>query len=525
MKLEAPASPDGPPVDVGELSSTDPPRLVDRYRMRRHARCRASAVVIPVIPFDPTLGVPYYTQIYNGYRTAILSGRLAHGQRLPSTRTVARELQISRFPVLMAFDQLLEDGYIVGRQGSGTFVRDPIPDELTRPIGGRTFLARPTSHSEPQSQFEDDSPAGGRSGPFTVGVPALDRFPNPSFSRLLRDHASACPTQLLGYGDPAGHFPLREAVTEYLRTARAVDCDPSQVIIVNGSQMGLVLSALALTDSETSVCIEEPSYPGIRRALSLSGAGVIPVAVDDQGIDVAAIRRLSDPVKAVYVTPAHQYPLGASLDIVRRLELLSWAARQEVWIVEDDYESEYRHASRPLAALQGLDNNGRVVHVGTFSAALFPALRLGYVVVPRSLVTAFVRIRESIDLSPPILYQLALTDFLKQGFFARHLCHMRTIYLARRNALITAIREHADDVLILGNTDAGLHLVTFLPTGIDDQQVVRLAKDQGMYPSALSTHYVTSAARTGLVLGFGGSDECALARAVKGLADIIRGVQ
>jgi GntR family transcriptional regulator/MocR family aminotransferase len=470
----------------------------------------------PAIPFDPASGVPYYTQIYNGYRTAILSGRLSPGQRLPSTRTLAEEFHISRFPVLSAFDQLLQDGYLVGKVGSGTFVRDPVPDELSKPIAGRL----PSPRALPSI---DQGPLPGESlGLFTVGLPALDRFPHRVFSRLVRHHASVGSPQLLAYGDPAGYPPLREAITDYLRTARAVDCDPSQVLIVTGSQMALVISAIALTTPESTVCVEEPGYPGAQLALAMGGANIIRVGVDEDGIDVTAIRQVPDPINVVYVTPSHQFPLGASLEMVRRIELLSWAARRHAWIVEDDYDSEYRYSMRPLGALQGMDADERVIYVGTFSQALFPALRIGYMVVPRALVSEFVRIREGLDICPPTLFQLVLTDFLNQGHFARHLRRMRSIYLARRDALISAIQRHAADVLMLCNTDAGTHLVALLPNDVDDREVVRRAAEHRMYPKALSTCYATTGASTGLILGYGGSDECALTRGVQVLAEIIR---
>ena len=294
------------------------------------------------------------------------------------------------------------------------------------------------------------------------------------------------------------------------------------MLIVSGSQMALAISAIALTTPESSVCIEEPGYPGAKLALAMRGANLIPIGVDDDGIDVATIRQLSDPIDVVYVTPSHQYPLGASLEIVRRIELLSWAGRNDVWIVEDDYDSEYRYSMRPLGSLQGMDTNGRVIYVGTFSKAVFPALRLGYMVVPRALVSEFLRIRECLDICPPTLYQLVLTDFLNHGHFSRHLHRMRSIYLARRDALITAIQEHASDVLTLRDADAGMHLVALLPEGVDDQEVVRRAAEHRMHPQALSTCYASTRASTGLILGYGGSDELALTSGVQVLAEVIR---
>jgi GntR family transcriptional regulator/MocR family aminotransferase len=487
---------------------------------------RASAAVhTPLIPFDPTSDVPYYTQIYNGYRNAILSGQLCPGQRVPTTRSLSAELEISRFPVLAAFRQLLQDGYLVAKVGSGTFVGDPVPDELTKPIVGRKLPPRAFPHSFQIPSVERDEPGpDSGSGLFTVGLPALDHFPHHVFSRLLCHHARVCAEHDLAYGDPAGHPPLRRAIADFLRTTRAVDCDPEQVLIVAGSQMALVMCAIALSTSDSNICVEEPGYSGAARAFTTAGANVIHVAVDDEGIDVSAVRRLSDPVRAVYLTPSHQYPLGGRLEMTRRMELLSWAAGRGAWIVEDDYDNEYTYSARPLGAVQGMDTNGRVIYVGTFSKAMFPALRLGYMVVPRLMLSEFLRIRDTIDICPPILNQLALADFIRQGHFARHLRRMRILYRARRDALTAAIDEHAADVLAVGNHNGGMHLVALLPAGVDDLEVVRRAAEHRLFPSALSTCYATTSAPTGLILGYGGSDERALAGGVTILAEIIRGL-
>jgi GntR family transcriptional regulator/MocR family aminotransferase len=476
---------------------------------------------VPHIPFDRTSDVPYYVQIYDAYRRAIISGQLAPGQRLPSTRTISEQLEISRFPTLSAFDQLLDDGYIVGRVGSGTFVRDQIPEDLIKPISLRK--SSPGVDGVERRILEaDDRPSAARVGPFSVGIPALDRFPAKVFARLIQRHALAMSPDLMAYGDPAGYRPLREAIAEYLRTTRAAACDASQIILVTGSQMGLVMSAMALTTPDTLVCVEEPGYTGVRQAMELSNAQVIGIDVDDGGIDVAAIKRISETVKVVCVTPSRQFPLGPAMEVTRRLELVSWAAAHEAWIIEDDYDSEYLYSRRPLGALQGMGPGDRVVYVGTFSKVMFPALRLGYIVVPPALKSTFMQIRQSLDICPSMLYQLALTDFMNEGHLGRHLLRMRGVYLARRDALLTALHEHAADVLVPGNSDAGLHVVAFLPDGVDDREIVRRAAERGLYPQALSTRYAGCTSRQGLILGFGGSPECVFPGAVRTLAELIR---
>jgi GntR family transcriptional regulator/MocR family aminotransferase len=487
-------------------------------------RRSASIGVTPIIPFDRSSPVPFYLQIYEGVRAAITSGRLIPGQRLPSTRTLAEELQISRYPVFSAFDQLLQEGYLDGKVGSGTFVRYNIPDEVSRPIGAR----RPPQHTARTPVLEqtesDESRRTSDIGPLAVGSPALDRFPSEIFGRLIRRHATA-PPDLLAYGDPAGYGPLRGAIAEYLRTARAVDCDAGQVLIVSGSQMGLMIAALALTKTESAVGVEEPGYPGARQALCTAGATVIPVAVDKEGIDVAALARLDAPVSLVHVTPSHQYPLGMSMGLARRLELLRWAARANAWIIEDDYDSEFRWASRPVGSLQGMDSENRVIYLGTFSKVIFPALRLGYMVLPRQLVDTFLRVRTALDILSPTLSQLAVNDFLRDGQFARHLRRMRAVYMGRRDALLEAIQQDAADVLTVGNTDAGLHVVAFLRDGIDDHDVVRRGASLGIHPSPLSSCYMGPRARAGLLMGFGSSDEPVLQNAVRTLAGVIRDLE
>ena len=487
----------------------------------RSMKAAASAGITPYIPFDRSSAVPYYTQIYDGYRTAILAGRLGPGQRLPSTRTLAAELQISRLPVLNAFEQLLHEGYLEGKVGSGTYVRDCIPDDIARPMR----VQRPVLGTRRPVVLAPEFGRSRRHGGVGIfkSLPALDRFPHETFARLTRRHAARLHSDLLAYGDPGGYAPLREAIASYLSTARAVDCDPAQVIIVSGSQMGLRLAAMTLATADSLAFIEEPGYPGARQALSMATATVVPVAVDKDGIDVGAIAQHGERMKLAYVTPSHQYPLGVSLGVSRRLELLGWAERNDAWILEDDYDSEFRYSSRTLGALQGMDANGRVIYLGTFSKVLFPALRLGYLVVPHELISRFIRMRESFDLCSPILHQLVLTDFLKEGHFARHLRRMRAAYLARRDAMITAIREHAHDVLTVENGDAGLHLVAFLPQGADDTEVARRAAQHGLFPTPLSSCYATTPARQGLILGFGGSEPEVIEASIRTLAEVIRG--
>jgi GntR family transcriptional regulator/MocR family aminotransferase len=354
-----------------------------------------------------------------------------------------------------------------------------------------------------------------------MSLPALDQFPHAAWARLVARHAHALRHAEMAYGDPAGLVPLRLAIAEHLRAARAVRCEVEQVLIVSGSQAALRLAAAVLLGRGDRVAVEEPGSPLARAALGAGGAEVVPVRVDEEGMSVASLRRRDGRVRAAYVTPSHQYPLGTSMTAGRRFALLDWADRRGAWLLEDDYDSEYRYVSRPLGALQGMDAHDRVVYIGTFSKVLFPAVRVGYLVVPPSLWQRFVDAREAFDLFSPTLYQLALAEFLREGHFARHLRRMRGVYMARRDALLTGLARHCRDRLTVHNTDAGLHVAVLLSGGLDDRDVVRRMAGRGLTATALSTCYTGAARRSGLLLGFGGSTERRLLEATRVLAEVL----
>jgi GntR family transcriptional regulator/MocR family aminotransferase len=355
-----------------------------------------------------------------------------------------------------------------------------------------------------------------------MSLPALDEFPREIWARIVARHARTLTPARMVYGDPAGVRALRTAIAEYLRTARAVRCEAEDVLVVSGSQAALRICTAVLLARGDRVAMEEPGYPLARAALCSGGAELALVPVDDEGMSVAALRALHDGVRAAYVTPSHQYPLGVSVTAARRLALLDWASQRGVWIIEDDYDSEYRYVSRPLGALQGIDSHQRVIYIGTFSKVLFPALRVGYVVVPPALRQKFVDAREAFDIFSPTLYQLALVDFLREGHFARHLRRMRSIYLRRRAAMIEGVQRHCDGRLHVHNADAGLHITTFLEAGIDDLKVLERMTARGLTATALSTCYAGPVSRSGLLLGFGGFSEQRIARATRVLGEILR---
>jgi GntR family transcriptional regulator/MocR family aminotransferase len=330
---------------------------------------------------------------------------------------------------------------------------------------------------------------------------------------------------LLDYGDPLGFMPLREAIATYLREARAVRCEAGQVMVVSGSQHGLDLATRLLLDPGDRVWLEDPGYLGARGALMAAGARLVPVPVDGEGLEVARGIRVAPDARLAYVTPSHQYPLGVTMSLARRLALLEWARARRAWIVEDDYDSEYRYTGRPLASLQGLDRHGRVIYVGTFSKVLFPALRLGYVVVPPALVDAFAAARGLVDRHPPSVTQAVLAEFIAEGSFARHVRRMRMRYAEQQAALVEAARHKLDGVLEVSPAEAGMHLVGWLPSGADDRAASGTAQQVGVEAPALSTFRLRRSGRCGLLLGYAAWAPSELRAAVDTLAAALRCVR
>ena len=500
----------------------------DHFGDHPDVKTTASPEILSLLPIDRELGIPLQQQIYDGIRNAILAGLLRAGQRVPSTRALATDIGVSRLPVLTAYDQLLHEGYLEGRVGSGTFVSVSVPDDALRSTSplqsGRSTkhspsrTARTRQLSDPLPPYRDD----GGFRPFRISLPALDRFPHTIWSRLVARHARALTPARMAYGDPAGVASFRAAVAEHLRTARAVRCEAEQVLIVSGSQAALCICAAALLGRGDIVAMEEPGYPGARSALATRGAVIAPVPIDHEGIQIDSLNALGSNVRAAYATPSHQYPMGTAMTATRRLELIEWATRHSAWILEDDYDSEFRYVSRPLGALQGMDAHDRVIYIGTFSKVMFPSIRVGYIVVPPSLRDEFLAAREALDIFSPTLYQLALTDFIREGHFARHLRRMRALYLSRRAALLEGLTAHCADHLTIYNADAGLHISTLLQDGVDDRDVVRRMLARGLSGAALSTCYAGDACQTGLLLGFGGSDETIITNATRVLGEILR---
>jgi len=478
------------------------------------------------IRLDSRLREGLQQQIYASIRRAILEGIVVPGTRLPSSRALAVDLGVSRTTTLLAVQQLQAEGYVTARRGSGTSVAAELPDDLVQRRGsGPAAKSRHPTLSRRGAALVA-TPAGARrlDGPpraFRVGTPAVDVFPVALWSRLVNRRLRTVTSAQLDYGDSAGLRALREAIADHVQTARGTHCGAEQVLMVAGAQQGFELVCRLLLDPGDRVWMEEPGYPGARSALRAAGARIVPVPVDAAGLDVdAGIRRASD-ARLVYVTPSHQYPLGVPMSLTRRLALLQWARAAKAWVIEDDYDSEFRYGARPIPCLHGLDVDGRVIYVGSFSKTLFPALRLGFVIVPTDLRERLVAARAAADQHPPTLDQAVLADFIVEGHFARHLRRMRVVYQERLEALTASAERLCRGVLRVRPVRTGLHALADLD-GVDAERVSPEAAARGVEATPASAYFAGRAgAVNGLVLGFGAVRPDVARRGMERLASAI----
>jgi GntR family transcriptional regulator/MocR family aminotransferase len=473
----------------------------------------------------PAAGEPVIRHLYEQMRRAIHDGALAPGGRLPSSRGLAEHLGVARASVVAAYDLLQAEGYIEGRQGAGAFVAADLSGVLD--VGGPTV--EPAGRAAPKlparaREFADLAlPQAGREPvPFTNGRTLMDARAQAAWSRSARRALRVLDVGHFGYSDPQGLPQLRELIARYLGAARGVVCEPDQIVLTAGAQHAVDLAARLLLDPGEPVWVEDPCYEPTWRALTAAGARLCPVPVDRHGLDVAAGVALAPRARMAFITPSTQYPLGVTLSMARRLELLAWARDAGAWIVEDDYASEFRYSGPPLAALQGLDGGGRVIYVGTFNKALFPGLRLGYLVAPAPLAAAFAAARGLVDRQPPSLTQAIMVDFMKSGEFAAHIRRRRLAYRAQRDALAEALSGQLGDCLDVDLPDQGMHLMAFLRGGLSDQAVEAQAAARGLVARAISGLYHRATPRSGLLLGFAGFPPASMAAGVRRLAEAVR---
>lgn len=473
-----------------------------------------------------------YRQLYAALRTAVLEGAFAPGARLPSTRALADDLGVSRTTVLQAFDILVSEGYATVRSTGGTRVANTLP-HLPRRETAPDSAHRPSQASSPPrlsraaqacvEEFRTPRPPF-RAVPFALGLPAIDEFPTALWARLVARRWRANSAEMLGFTDVCGYPPLREAIARYVMTARGVRCTSEQVIVVNGAQHGVDLMARLLLDPGDIAWVEEPGYRPVRAALRAAGAEIVRVPVDEQGIDVRQGERRAPHARLAFVTPSYQAPLGVTLSLERRLALLDWAERADAWVLEDDYNGEFRYDTHPIPAVQGLDRAGRVIYIGTFSKTLAPGLRVGYLVVPPVLVKPIVSVRLASDLHTSVPDQAVLADFLTGGHFARHIRRTRELYRRRQQTLVELAPTATGGMLDVQPAAAGMRLLGLLPPGVDARTVARVAADRGVQVTPLTQSAPTTmtAGRGALLLGYAAFNRNATRAALCTLGDVIR---
>jgi GntR family transcriptional regulator/MocR family aminotransferase len=469
---------------------------------------------------------PIFRQIYLQARSAILLRTFAPGTRLPSTRSLARRLRVARASVASAYEQLYAEGYLTGKIGSGTYVSSDLPEPIDPGPAKRTQrspLATPRArirravfHEFPESTIRSDD------RPFNTGRTLVDARTVDIWRKLTNRTLRSFGPNHLGYSDPSGLIELRTAICQYLRVARAVRCDPDQIIVTTGTQHAIDIVIRIGLRPQDQVWVEDPGYPLISRALVAAGVKLCPIPVDAQGMNVAAAIKLAPAAIAAFVTPSHQFPLGVVLSMARRLELLAWARRTDAWIIEDDYASEYRYAGRPLASLQGLDDTERVIYVGTLNKTLFPGLRMGYAVVPRPLLQAFVSARYLMDRQPSTLQQMVLAEFMSQGYLAAHIRRMRLAYRDHRDLLVRELARRLGSSVSIVAPDQGMFIIASLKQGLSDIDIQQRAQENGVFVQAVSRLYKKARPSSALMLGFSGYPRQLIVPAVARLARAFR---
>ncbi|MBV9825280.1 MAG: PLP-dependent aminotransferase family protein [Alphaproteobacteria bacterium] len=465
--------------------------------------------------------VPLGRQLAAALRRDIAAGALAAGARLPSTRALATELGLARSTVVGVFEQLTAEGYIAAAQGSGHFV-PPREDAPASAAAARPASDTPRLLARQASLLRAHVlPRRGRPRPFELGFAEVDGRFMTTWKRLASRALSGRSRLEWSYGDPQGEPPLRAAIAEYLAAARGVRCRPEQIVLTGGTQQGLSLTARILLDPGSTAWVEDPCYRAAYDIIRTAEAEIVPVPVDADGLDIAGAPAGGTTPRLLYTTPSRQYPLGMAMPLPRRHDLLDWAAHEGVWVVEDDYESEFQRPAAALPALQGLDRAGRVIYLGTFSKLLFPSLRLGYAVLPEDLVAPFTAARHLTDRQSSGLVQAIMTDFILEGHFARHLKRMRAHYAERQEFLRELIGRRLGGLLETRPAESGMYLVAWLPRGWDDRAVATHLAAAGITATPLSGLSLAARRPAALVLGYAGHEEAAMQRAVERMTYVL----
>jgi len=485
-----------------------------------HSNAAPAGAALWTTRLDRTSKIPLSRQLAAALREALGEGRIDAGARLPSSRALAAELGLARSTIVGVFEQLAAEGYIVGKPGSGYFAAVPlgetIPQLRTDPAAPRPL----SRHGERLRGYR--APSRPTPLPFELGYAEVDTGFIATWKRLASRVLSGRASIAWNYGDPQGEPKLRRAIADYLAAARGVRCRPEQIVLTSGTQQGLSLTVQMLIDPGATAWVEDPCYRATIDILRAAETQIVPVPVDDQGLDIAAgERHHGAPPRLVYTTPSRQYPLGMAMPLPRRIALLNWAAQNGVWIVEDDYESEFQAPGRMLPSLQGLDRAGRVIYLGTFSKLLFPSLRLGYAVLPEDLVAPFAGARHLADRQSSALIQAIMTEFMLDGHFARHLKRMRARYAERHCFLTEQLTRRLGDIIELSPTESGMYLTAWLPESWSDSETANALAKAGVVTVPLSALTLETARRPGLVLGYTGHGEAATTRAVEVMAEVL----
>ena len=472
--------------------------------------------------------IPLARQIYTILSDLILNEELSAGEKLPASRSLATDCGVSRNTIMFAYEQLLAEGYVVSQTGSGTFVSDTVPvTDWSTEEGHEQQEEVPVADQEAQlSQRGFDlvnSPQASQEQwqPFVAGVPDISLFPKDIWMRLLRKHWQQATPAMLSYAHGAGYLPLRQALIERLRLARSVNGTAEQVMMISGLHNAISLIAHLLIDPGMTVWMENPGFWGASTVLKMAGANIVPIDIDEEGL-APTDEQLANPPKLIFVTPSHQYPLGHVMSLARRRMLLDYAKAHDAWIIEDDYDSEFRFAGLPIASLQGLDAYQRVIYLGTFSKTLYPGMRLGYMVLPENLVSHFGIGLSEMYRDGRLLEQAVLADFMSEGHYAAHVRRARLRYAKRSLLLREAITEELGADWVTSSVEAGLHLVIPLPEGSDDVAIARKAKAEGIMVRPLTQYYLQGPKQAGLLLGYANVPDEVIKPRFAQLARIVR---
>ncbi|MFF6013326.1 aminotransferase class I/II-fold pyridoxal phosphate-dependent enzyme [Rahnella sp. R3(2024)] len=468
-------------------------------------------------------------QFYLALKEMILNGQLKSGRKIPSSRTLSEMMSISRNSVLSGVERLVDEGYLMTKSGSGTYVTNTIPDEVIQ-IKSISVHKKPDSENNGndlnphmdvmKTVWDMTRPHSGNNMLFNIGVGCVDLFPYELWGRLLGRIWRQFRHQDWDLNEALGYKPLRSAICEYVRTTRGVNCSDKQIIILNGTQQAINLAAQVLLQKGDEVWLDEPGYDGALGAFTSVGATVRPVVSDKDGMDISYGIKHWPSAKMIFTSPSHQFPLGGTLSLSRRMALLDWASENKMWIFEDDYNSEFRYTGQPIQALQGLDKQQRVIYAGSFSKMMFPGFNLGFLVVPENLVESFKIAKYYADTRTSYLEQIILSSFISEGHYARHVRRVRKACYERQRVMIEAIQLHLPEIMFAKPSDSGIHVVCWLSEEFDESYVIDQCRKVGLGAQPLSRYCQTPPTSQAILLGFAAHSPAEIVDGIKKLAQI-----